>query len=380
MKNNKIDMVRNPFITSGYVGSEYFCDRVTETASLTKLLVNGNNVVLVSPRRLGKTGLLHHCFQQEEIASQYNTFIIDIYSTKNLNDFVLEMGKSILNSLKSKSRKLLEKFVDVVSSVRSGVSFDVMGNPSWSVDFGMLPTPDCTLEQIFNFIEQSDKPCIIAIDEFQQIMNYPEKNVEATLRTYIQRCHNAVFVFSGSEQHLLSEMFSSPSRPFYASTSTQVLEPLPIEKYAQFAQHHFDSRGKALEEGVAEEVYKLFNGVTWFVQKTMNYLFADTDRGMTCTHEMIAPAIDEIVRDNSVIYTELLYQLTSRQKELLMAINNEGKVGAITGSGFIRKYHLPSASTIQTTIKALVDKQIVTRHQGEYEVYDKFFSLWLKVI
>ncbi len=371
-------MKRNPFVTSGYVGPEYFCDREAETASLTKLLVNGNNVVLVSPRRLGKTGLLHHCFLQEKVATQYNTFIIDIYSTKNLNDFVLEMGKAILNYLKSRSRKLLEKFIDIVSSIRSGISFDVMGNPSWNVDFGMLPTPDCTLEQIFRFIEQSDKPCIIAIDEFQQIMNYPEKNVEAMLRTYIQRCHNAVFVFSGSEQHLLSEMFNSPAHPFYASTSTQVLEPLPVDKYALFAQHHFDSRGRALEEGVAEEVYGSFGGVTWFVQKVMNYLFSDTDLGMTCTREMIPIAIDEIVKDNSIIYTELLYQLTARQKELLIAINNEGKVGAITSGAFIRKYHLPSASTIQTTIKALVDKQIVTRHQGEYEVYDKFFSLWLK--
>jgi len=170
-------MLKNPFVTSGYDGPEYFCDREEETVKLIRQLTNGNNVVLMSPRRMGKTGLLHHAFQQEEIANEYHTFVVDIYSTKNLNELVAEMGKEILNA-------------------------------------------DATLDQIFDYIKQSDRPCLIAIDEFQQIAHYPEKNVEAILRTYIQHCSNANFVFSGSERHLLAEMFSSPARPFYASTST----------------------------------------------------------------------------------------------------------------------------------------------------------------
>lgn len=369
--------MKNPFVTSGYEGPDYFCDREEETAKLIRQLTNGNNVLLMSPRRMGKTGLLYHAFQQEEIRAEYHTFIIDIYSTKNMNEMVSEMGKVILNTLQSKSKKAFDKFVKVATSLRPGVSFDHWGNPTWNVEVGNIQNADNTLDQIFDYIGQSDRPCLIAIDEFQQIAHYPEKNVEAILRTYIQHCSNANFVFSGSERHLLAEMFSSPTRPFYASTSTLNLERISPSKYAEFAKGHFKNAGKHLEESVVEAICNRFDGVTWYMQKVLNYLFADTAFGEKCEMDMIDVAVNEIVKDNGTIYADLLYQLTAKQKELLVAINKEGKVKAITGSKFIKKHHLTAASSVQTTVRSLVDKQLVTTHLGVYEVYDKFFSIWL---
>jgi len=370
-------MPKNPFVTSGYEGPDYFCDRVEETEKLTRLLTNGNNVVLMSPRRMGKTGLLYHTFQQEAIKKEYHTFIIDIYSTKNLNELVAEMSKVILNTLQTKGEKAFEKFVRIVTSLLPGVSFDPLGNPTWNVEVGTIQNVDNTLDQIFDYIKQSDQPCLIAIDEFQQIAHYPEKNVEAILRTYIQHCSNANFVFSGSERHLLAEMFSSPSRPFYASTSTLNLESINPLKYDEFARTHFEKAGKHLESGTVEMICDRFEGITWYIQKVLNYLFADTVLGETCGNDMIDVAVDEIVKDNGTIYADLLYQLTAKQKELLIAINKEGKVKAVTGSKFIKKYHLTAASSVQTTIKSLMDKQLVTRHLGIYEICDKFFGIWL---
>ena len=197
------------------------------------------------------------------------------------------------------------------------------------------------------------------------------------MRTYIQHCSNADFVFSGSERHLLAEMFSSPARPFYASTSTLNLESINLLKYDEFAKAHFEKAGKQLETGVVEAVYARFEGVTWYIQKVLNYLFADTAVDGCCKMEMIDVAVDEIVKDNGAIYADLLYQLTAKQKELLVAINKEGKVKAVTGSKFIKKHHLTAASSVQTTIKSLMDKQLVTSHLGVYEVYDKLFGIWL---
>lgn len=370
-------MIVNPFVISGYVGEEYFCDRVAETEKLTKLLVNENNVVLMSPRRLGKTGLLSHTFTKDAIASNYNTFIIDIYSTKTLNDFVYEMGRTILGSLKPKGRQAIEKFLNVVSSLKPGVTFDIMGNATWNIEQGEVHTVSYTLEQIFEYLNNSDRRSIIAIDEFQQILYYPEKNVEETLRTYIQRCNNAVFVFSGSERHLLSEMFHSPARPFYASTTTLPLGCIDRDKYIEFAMGHFCKSGKYVSEDTVAAVYDRFDGVTWFVQKIMNQLFADTERGEECTVHMVDVAIEEVINSNSTIYEDLLYQLTTRQRDLLIAINKEGRAKAITGSNFIKRHRLSAASTIQTTVKSLMDRQLITRNLDTYEVYDKFFALWL---
>lgn len=156
------------------------------------------------------------------------------------------------------------------------------------------------------------------------------------------------------------------------------LESLPCDAYADFSQSLFGRYGKSVEREVPEYVYKKFEGVTWFMQRVMNRLFSDTPEGADCSLNMIDVAVKSIIDENSSVYSDLLYQLTGRQKELLMAINREKKATAITSGKFVKKYALQSPSTVQTAIKSLVDRQIVTKDKGVYEVYDKFFSMWLE--
>lgn len=110
MKTNST-IVDNPFVTTGYIGPAFFCDREKETEDLVRLLTNGNNVALISPRRYGKTDLLRHCFAQPVLADHYYTFIIDIYSTKSVAEMVGKLGSVILETLKPKGRKVWEKFL-----------------------------------------------------------------------------------------------------------------------------------------------------------------------------------------------------------------------------------------------------------------------------
>jgi len=196
-------MTGNPFVTNGYVGPEYFCDRVEETKMLVDFLTNGNNIALMSPLRLGKTDLIKHCFEQPAIKDKYYTFVIDIYATDSFRDFVNIFGKSILEALKPKGRKVWEGFLNVLSSIRSDISFDINGNPVWGLGVGAMVPPQTTLDEIFSYLSSADKHCLVAIDEFQQIVYYHDnKNVEAALRTQIQKCTNANFVFAGSQRHL----------------------------------------------------------------------------------------------------------------------------------------------------------------------------------
>lgn len=232
----------NPFIIEGYLSPEYFCDRVEETALLTRHLTNRCNVALIAPRRLGKSGLIYNCFQPENIREQYHCIYLDIYDTKNLNEFVYALGKGILTALKPKGRKVWEFFLNTLLSLKSTISFDINGNPEWSVGIGDIQTPEITLDEIFAYLEQADKPCLIAIDEFQTIANYPEKTVEASLRKRIQNCHNANFVFSGSKRHMMALMFTSLSRPFYHSSSIMGLEAINEQTYLAFANHHLSKK------------------------------------------------------------------------------------------------------------------------------------------
>jgi AAA+ ATPase superfamily predicted ATPase len=219
--------IKNPFIVKGRIPSEYFCDRVEETKKLTRELLAGNDVVIMSSRRLGKTGLVQHCFDQSVFEEDYYTFFIDILETSSLRDFTYAFGKCVFETLKPKGRKFVDTFVQTLKSLQAGWGYDpISGMPKFTFSIGAITNPQVTLNEIFTLIEKADKRCIVAIDEFQQITKYPEKNVEAVLRGFIQHLSNCDFIFAGSERHLLTEMFSTYGRPFYNSTSSLHLDPI----------------------------------------------------------------------------------------------------------------------------------------------------------
>ncbi|MBP9986952.1 MAG: ATP-binding protein, partial [Bacteroidales bacterium] len=175
--------MRNPFITNGYAGNEYFCDRRQETDDIRSLLVNENNIAIISPRRIGKTELINHVFDCEEFRTKYYCFLVDIYATQSVSDLVNMLGKAVLEELKPKGRNVWEKFVTAIGSIRSEITFDINGLPSWSVGLGEIRNPIVTLDEIFRYLQSADRPCIVAVDEFQQITKYGDSTVEATLRT-----------------------------------------------------------------------------------------------------------------------------------------------------------------------------------------------------
>lgn len=370
-------MVTNPFILYGYESEKYFCDRKAETAELKRLVENGNNVALIAPRRIGKTGLIENLFHRKDISNHYYTFLVDIYATKNIEEMVLALSTSMLASLRPRGAKVMQQFVSLLPSLRTGVSFDAMGNPSWNLEVGNIKQPRTTLDEIFRYIGEAGRPCIVAIDEFQTVSTYSDTSTEALLRTYIQHCRNAQFIFSGSQRTMMGEIFNSPSRPFYQSSSTMNLGCIPVDEYTKFAQGHFAGAGKCLAAETAALVYQRFEGVTWYVQRVMNELFSLTGPGEDCTPDMVDIAIGNILRANEFTYQSTLFQLPPKQKELLIAICKEVKAKNLTSSSFIHKYQLPGSSSVQSAIKGLLEKNFLTVTLGVYEVYDKFFAIWL---
>ena len=178
--------MKNPFIINGIVPDEYFCDRVHETDKLIKCIGNQTNVLLTSPRRMGKTQLIRHVYNRNEISENYHTFYVDIYSTTSLHEFILLLSKEIYTQLVPKGRQALDVFISVLKSLTGSFGYDPMtGLPVFDVRLGDIRSPELTLSEIFSYLENTDKPCVCTIDEFQQIGKYPEDNTEALLRTYI---------------------------------------------------------------------------------------------------------------------------------------------------------------------------------------------------
>ena len=370
--------MKNPFVTNGYAGAEYFCDRIEESKIIEDLLFNENNVALISPRRLGKTDLIWHIFNNETFQRDYYCFVVDIYATKSLNDFVNMFGKAVIDTLRPQGKKVLEKFISMVSSLRSEISFDMNGMPVWSVGLGTINNPAVTLNEIFLYLDNADKPCIVAIDEFQQIVRYEDETIEAIIRTYVQRCTNAHFIFSGSQRHLMNEMFTSPARPFYQSVAIINLQPLALDVYTDFCVSKFEQAGKYIERDVVRILYERFDAVTSYMHRILNVLFSKTNKGETCDAIMVDEAIDLIIRLSSDTYESLFYQMPEKQRMLFLAIAREGKVKEITGGTFVRKHKLISSSSVNSALKGLLEKDFVTMDKNMYCVYDHFFVLWFK--
>lgn len=372
--------LENPFVVGRYVAPEYFCDRVNETDLLIQHITNGRDVVLVSPRRMGKSGLIEHVFMQPSLQEQYHTFYIDVYGTNSYAEFVYLFGKSIYEQLKPKTTVWKEKFFQVVRSLQVGVQFDpISGTPNLNLQFGDIQTPDITLDEIFEYIELADKPCIIALDEFQQVSTYSDdKSIEAKLRTKIQHCKNAQFIYSGSKRHLMTQMFFSSTKPFYQSATSMGLDAIPLDAYISFVQSKFAEREKDITQDVIEAVYHKYNGTSWFIQMMMNEIFATTAPNETYTISRLDETSQHIIGRQDMAYRELMEHIPTKQKQVILAIAQAGVAQAITSSNFIKTYKLPSPSSVQAAVKGLLEEDLITQENGCYRVYDYFFGEWLK--
>ena len=368
----------NPFIVSGKIEPEYFCDRVSESASLIKSLTNGNNLVLISPRRMGKTGLIHYCYDKEPICGNYHTVFIDILHTTSLREFTLLFGKSIFEAIIPLGQKMLTSFVHTLKSLSGKFSIDLVTNmPTFNLELGDITRPAMTLEEIFTYLENADKPCIVAFDEFQQIANYPEKNIEALLRTHVQQASNTHFIFAGSEYHIMQKMFMSSARPFYNSADTLELKAIDIDIYTEFVIKLMKSGDRTITPQLVKTIYQLYRGNTYAMQKTFNELYSISDEGTNVTTDMVITAINNVIDSKEPMYREQLSNIPDKHKPLLYAIAQEGEAERITSAKFVKDHKLASASAVQYAATQLLTKGVITKLASQYAINDPFFALWI---
>ena len=366
----------NPFLIAGYHSPEFFCDRETETATILDALKNGRNITLIAPRRMGKTGLICNAFHHlKEQKSDIVTLYMDIYSTQSIGDFVRLFANTVLGKLDAAPQKALNRISQFIRSCRPVFTFDELtGAPKVTID--VAPQDEKrTLKEIFDYLASSQRHCCIAIDEFQQIAEYPEKGIEALLRSYIQFLPNVNFIFAGSKQHLMQEMFTSSKRPFYQSTQLLNIGSIDRETYADFAIGLFAKCSKLLPRDVFYAIYEMYDGHTWYIQYLLNRLYGyNQDVDMV----MVSDAMEQIVSEQSYSYQTLLKSYSAGQVRLLKAIAREGCVKEILAGDFISRNRLRAASSVSASLKRLQDNELVYLTPQGYIIYDRFMREWLR--
>jgi len=368
----------NPFVLYGYKSPDLFCDRDLELHNLRNALDNGRNITLISLRRLGKTGLIKHLFHQLNLEkTDKNTLYIDIMSTNNISDLVKEISTALILFEKQKSKRFLQNTSQLLGGIKAKLSFNtITGSPEIELGYKSEMESFNDLNLLFEYIGKQKKDFIIAIDEFQQITNYPEKGVEAHFRKFSQDYPSIRFLFSGSSKHILETMFTDSSRPFYQSSELLYLHRIESQIYARFIHKHFSTRHKNIKIEDIHEWLGILDGYTFYVQYFFNKLFSQGKKNNT--YELMYQVANEIMKERENIFINYRNLLSANQFKLIKALAKENGVSQPTASHFIQKHKLNQGSSVNTALKALLDKEMIYLEKHQYKVYDHFFAMWLQ--
>lgn len=367
-------MHQNPFIISGYVSPEYFCDREEETAKMLNAIKNGRHVTLFSPRRMGKTGLIRHLFYLAKKKKEFTPVYLDIMATTCLREFSEVFGKAVLTAI-GKNATLMKKILKNLSALRLKLTIDhLTGEPALSLDVNNAKEAEKSLDTIFRYIADQPYRIAIAIDEFQQITSYPEKNLEAILRTHLQTVNNVCVIFSGSRKHILTEIFSSPDRPFYNITEMMEIGGIMPDVYKSFIKDKFRKGSISISGSALDRIIEISGLHTFYVQYFCNRLYSEYSHIDT---ENVDQSLITILRENEPVYANYLNLLTTMQYRVLRAVALNDGIDNPLSKEFLSKYDLGAASSVSQAIKSLSDKEFVFFSNNRYRLNDVFLAHWI---
>lgn len=369
--------ISNPFILSGYVSKEYFCDRASETEKLIEAINNNRNITLYSQRRIGKTSLINHVYNILKTDKNYICIYLDVLASTSLNEFINVFGNSVINAIESKPEKFFKKVKDLFSSLRPVISIDSLtGSPSFQLTIDSKNEAEKSIEGIFSYLKSQKKKIVIAIDEFQQVAQYPEKNVEAFLRTNIQKITNTVFIFSGSKKHLLLSIFEDKNRPFYKSTQLIELNKIEKQVYTDFIVNHFSKSDKKISKQLCEQILDWTNIQTFYVQYICNRIFGKNIKQIS--ESLINETFIEVLKEQEITFINYRNLLTDYQWKILRAIAAEGIVKSVLSKNFVTKHKLNTPSSVKTAVDSLIVKEVLVNDAAGYYVQDILFQRWLE--
>jgi uncharacterized protein len=373
MKNEVV----NPFITSGYLSPEYFCNRFDETDRINGCITSGRNLTLIALRRMGKTGLLKHVKHNLEHSGRpFAVVYVDLLPTMNGNEMLNSIA-SALYRIRKNEKNFLEKMLGFMASLRPRLTMDSLtGEPSIELKVESSAGIQSGLEQILKLISEIRQDMVFMLDEFQQIRNYPEKNIEAMLRSVIQVYPVVPFIFSGSSKHMLENMFMSPDKPFYQSSELMYLGKILREDYKAFILKKFNHSKKIIDDVSIDRILEWTRLHTYYVQYVCNMLYERS--GNTIGEAQVNSVFHRIITDFEPQYINYRNLLPAHQFRMLKAIASEDGVKQPTSGGFIRKHDLTNPSSVSTSLKALAEKEMIVIEEDKWQVYDVFFSRWME--
>lgn len=355
-----------------------FCNRDEDINRLKSYISNSANVVLFSKRRYGKTTLLQELFKNhldENIASVY----IDIYGIIDEYEFIRKLSKEIVKHYKlTDIKQTISNLKNIFNKISFSLTIDQKtAMPELKPEFvnkDFIELFDELLDSFEEFLSSKNIKGVIAIDEFQEILNISNLDMEAILRTKIQRHSNISYIFTGSKQHLLTSMFNDNKKPFYAMSTNYELKPIYEKLFLDFVKKRFDSKKIDIDENCFNYIYTICDKETRAILKICYEIFEyHGDKKLQI--DDINGIIKIINMQNDSVYRLLCDTLTQNQVITLKIISNEKN--RLLSQDIAKQYNI-SQQSIKSAINSLYKKELIYKQEDHYIVYDKEFDFWLK--
>lgn len=365
----------------GVAVSDYnFIGREQETKRLLDNFRGGINVILMSPRRLGKTSLVKHVcnkLDEEDIITVY----LDIFGCKSEYDFYNKLAAEVLKQTASKRELWLEEAKEFIYRLTPKISFSPEPNADFAISLGITPkthTPEEVLGMAEKIAIKKGKRIVICIDEFQQIGEIANsKQIQARLRTVWQHQKQVSYCLFGSKHHLMSAIFLHRSMPFYQFGDIISLDKIATADWVEYIVSHFADGKRTISRALAEDICKFTENYSAYVQQLSWLVFTQKEEGETVTEEDVKQAMNDLLATNEILFMQMIEPLSEYQLNFLRAIAS-GVTKDFGLSEVREEYKLGSYSNINRLKTALLERDLIEKRGAETVMTDPVFAKWIK--
>jgi AAA+ ATPase superfamily predicted ATPase len=369
---------KNPFIYGGKVSGDAFCNRKSEIKELLGDIRSRQHVILSSQRRYGKTSMVWKVLEEAEKEDIIPVYV-DLYPISTLGEFIQEYAKAIARALSSyeQAKRLMR---GLFSRLHLSMGVDPAGNPQWSVGFDRereTETFDEVVSSMEHYLKRKGKHGAVVFDEFQQITETNGEKTERRLRSAIQTHEHVSYVFVGSKKHLLHDLFSDPNRPFYRSGKLFPLEKINPGQLQRFIKKRFNEAEVEIDEKALDLIVDTTECHPYYTQYLCHVLY-DIMEERPIRAADIPKAIYLLLRREATAYMNTWDLLTHRQRQALVALSESGPGKSPFRPEILRRSNISQPAVMIRALKSLIDKDLVDKANGQYEIIDLFFKRWIK--
>lgn len=361
--------MKNPFVYGEPVSRENFADREEELERLKIEILSGQNVIIYSPRRFGKSSLAYNALL--ELEGKVIPIWIDCYGVLTKKELAEKIASQVLQHWRTKNlfESIRRIFKTVIPKIKIGEKIEVefsIGEEERAFEEALkLPQ---------RLAEHSEKRVAVVFDEFQEIAELGE-HVLKKMRSEFQWHGDVTYIFIGSRRGMMEKIFHSAQSPFYNFGGHMVLKKIPKERFKEFLLSKFESTGVKTSPGLIERILDLTECHPYYTQKFCHELWYLGKLKGELTLEDVEETFERAIRESEASYIEIWESLPISQKKVLLAIARGEK--DVYSADFLTKYELKTASQVQYSIKALRKKELIHRINGSYEISDPFLKHWL---